>query len=74
MSGWGRYKPIFCRIYADGRESDPSFGSEGFEMTVKIGTSIKKSREFVNIKVTQDPRTGRTKLIINEKLTREEYV
>lgn len=72
--GWGKYKPIFCRIYAEGRESDPSFGSEGFEMHIRIGHSIKKSHEFAKIQVIQNSETGETKLIVNNKIIIEEYV
>jgi len=65
--GFGRYKPVFCRIDAKGRQSDPSFGSDGFTMTVNVGPSIKHSRELVTIRVVPETETTDAKLFINDK-------
>ena len=67
--GWGRYRPVFCRISAKDRISDPSFGSSGFTMHVYVGGSIKESRELVEIHVVPDISWDEpAKLFINGKL------
>ena len=65
--GWGKYSPVFCRIYAHGRKSDPSFGSEGFTANVLVGVSLRDSRELVEIRVTPDTIKSPAKLFINGK-------
>jgi len=70
--GWGTYKPVFCRIDAEGRQSDPSFGSENFNMTVKVGPSIKHSRDLATIRVHYDEHTDKAYLYINNKLIIDE--
>lgn len=68
---WGKYSPIYCTIETEGRKTNPSFGSDGFEMTIKVGTSLRRSRVLATIRVTPDTIDGfeniSAKLFINEK-------
>ena len=68
---YGSYKKVFCRINAEDRQSDPSFGSGGFTMEVYVGPSIKHARLLATIEVTPDKSDDihyeEAKLIINGK-------
>ena len=43
--------PVYCIVNAEGRKSQPSFGSQGFDQEIRVGTSSSNSHVFGNISV-----------------------
>ncbi len=70
MSGY--YSPVFCKINAEGRKTDASFGCMDFDMTVKVGPSLKQSRDFVKIKVIYNREINQAFLYLDDKLIKQE--
>lgn len=67
--GWSRgYRPVYVKIQAEGRQTDPTFGCTGFQMDICVGPSTKHSRVFASIEVTYNKETNEAKLYLNREL------